>query len=283
MSSFMKRQLSGAVRAILGRTNTARLGRFLYGEACLAAGLYPDTLCDRLVQESVCRSAIQAGKPLVLIDVGANIGEWSRSFSQALTAAGITHRIHAIEAFPETYSTLVRNLNDWGLSEIVIPFQGALSSAPGEHTFYSLGANIGQNSLHPIPGAEGISKTTSVTCYRLDDLLDSWGIPDVAYLKIDTEGHDLNVLQGTSKWLATGRIPLLQFEYNHRWVVSRYFLRDAFEFLVPFGYRLGRITRLGIEFYEAWHPELETFREGNFLAAQGDAARTFPTIPWWNQ
>lgn len=281
MSSFMKRQLSTAFRTILGRTNTARLGRFLYSEACLAAGLYPDALCDRLVQESVI--AQSAGKQLVLVDVGANIGEWSRSFSQALTGAGITHRIHAIEAFPETYATLVRNVDAWGLSNIVTPFHGALSSAPGEHTFYSLGANIGQNSLHPIPGYETKTITTSVTCYRLDDLLDSWGISNVAYLKIDTEGHDLKVLQGASKWLAAGRIPLLQFEYNHRWVVSRHFLRDAFEFLTPFGYRLGRITRLGIEFYDAWHPELETFREGNFLAAKGDAARTFPTIPWWNQ
>lgn len=283
MSSFLKRQVSTAFRTVLGRKNTARLGRFLYNEACLSAGLYPDSLCDRLVQTSVCEIARASGTPAVIVDAGANIGEWSRSLSRILTDAGVAHRIHAVEPFPETYATLVQNLRSWNLEGIVKPFHGALSSARGEHTFYSLGANIGQNSLHPIPGMEARTAQSSVSCYPLDDLLESLGERELNYLKIDTEGHDLDVLHGASKLLAAGRVPLLQFEYNHRWVVSRHFLRDAFEFLMPFGYRLGRITRLGIEFYDAWHPELETFREGNFLAARGDAARTFPTVPWWNR
>ena len=38
------------------------------------------------------------------------------------------------------------------------------------------------------------------------------------------------------------RIQVTRFEYNHRWVMSRNFLRDAFELLLPLGYELGKLT-----------------------------------------
>jgi hypothetical protein len=45
-----------------------------------------------------------------------------------------------------------------------------------------------------------------------------------------------------------------------RWVHARRYLRDAFTFADALGYQLGKVTPRGIEFYEAWHPELESFR-----------------------
>lgn len=283
MSRFVKRMLSNTFRTLLGRRNTARLGRFLYREACLAPGAYPESLGDQLVQRGVCRYAHTRGQPFVVIDVGANVGEWSRSFSQALSASSIAHRIHAIEPFPATFTTLTQNLRTWKLDGVIRPFHGALSSQRGEHAFFSLGANIGQNSLHPIPGSDVSVTQTNVTCHTLDDLIASWGDGEIGFLKIDTEGHDLEVLRGATTALASDRISLLQFEYNHRWIGSRHYLKDAFDMLVPYGFRIGKITRLGIEFYASWHAELESFIEGNYLAAKGDAASSFAEVAWWNR
>jgi hypothetical protein len=77
-------------------------------------------------------------------------------------------------------------------------------------------------------------------------------------------------------------IGVLQFEYNHRWIGGRWFLRDAFDLLLPLGYALGKITPRGIEFYDRWHYELETFREANYLACTPSHVPTFPSIGWWN-
>ena len=41
-----------------------------------------------------------------------------------------------------------------------------------------------------------------------------------------------------------------------------------FELVQPIGYKLGKVTPKGIEFYEAWDPELETYREGNYVACR---------------
>jgi hypothetical protein len=81
--------------------------------------------------------------------------------------------------------------------------------------------------------------------------------------------------------LAEHRISVVQFEYNHRWISAHFFLRDAFEFLLPLGYRIGKLTPRGIEFYPAWDPDLETFVEGNYIACDQEAATILPTVAWW--
>jgi hypothetical protein len=50
-------------------------------------------------------------------------------------------------------------------------------------------------------------------------------------LKIDTEGHELEVLHGARKLLAAGLIRVLHIEFNEMNVFSRVFLRDFRELL----------------------------------------------------
>jgi hypothetical protein len=41
------------------------------------------------------------------------------------------------------------------------------------------------------------------------------------------------------------------------------------------------VTPRGIEFYEAWHPELESFKEGNYLLVRPEVRRGMQTVTWW--
>jgi methyltransferase FkbM-like protein len=107
------------------------------------------------------------------------------------------------------------------------------------------------------------------------------GVAHFALVKIDAEGHDLSVLHGARALLAEHRIAVAQFEYNHRWILGRFFLRDAFEFLLALGYRVGKLTTRGVEFYPGWDLDLETFVEGNYLACDPEAAALLPAVTWW--
>ena len=102
-------------------------------------------------------------------------------------------------------------------------------------------------------------------------------------MKIDAEAHDMEILHGGRQMLKNRAIRALQFEYNHRWILSRHYLKDAFDFLIPFGYSIGKITTHGVEFYSGWNQELESFREGNYLAVLSDCSDQFPAIDWWNE
>lgn len=234
---------------------------------------------ELLVQERALRELRQAER-LVILDVGANIGDWTRRLlALAATLDLGTLEIHAFEACPGTYQMLTRNLTQCDPRHCVHAVPKALSSKVGSATFYSRGDGGVANSLESFFGNPGEASTVETT--TVDDYCLGNRIERIQLLKIDTEGHDLSVIEGSTQMLQRGSIGLLQFEYNHRWISSRHYLRDAFELLQPFGYHVGKITLSGIEFYHNWQPELESYVEGNYLACRDEWVAKLPVVPWW--
>jgi hypothetical protein len=121
-----------------------------------------------------------------------------------------------------------------------------------------------------------------VELQTVDGYREANGIDKIVMMKIDAEGHDMEVIRGARKAIEAGAIDIIQFEYSWRWIEARNYLKDAFEFLTPAGYRLGKLTQQGVEFYENWHFELETYREANFIATKVALQHRFPHVKWWN-
>jgi FkbM family methyltransferase len=210
-------------------------------------------------------------------DVGANVGRWSQSLLAAASAANRAAdlRLHAFEPDAAAFARLKGALG--GAPAILSAV--ALSDRHGTSVFHTVAAAAGTNSLHPAPGTT--ATTATVSTITLDSYAARSVVPRFALVKIDTEGHDLTVLRGARTMLAERRIAVVQFEYNHRWVFARAFLRDAFEFLADLGYQVGKLTPKGVEFYPGWDPDLETFVEGNYVACDPAVAGRLPSLPWW--
>jgi hypothetical protein len=51
--------------------------------------------------------------------------------------------------------------------------------------------------------------------------------------------------------------------------------------LQPLGYKLGKLTPRGVEFYAHWDPDLETFVEANYVACLPEIAAKLPVVSWW--
>lgn len=90
-------------------------------------------------------------------------------------------------------------------------------------------------------------------------------------VKIDTEGFDLLVLRGAEQTLHDGRIEIVQFEYNWRWLPNHVCLRDVFALIADKPYRLGKLCGNTIEFYDQWHFELDRFFENNYVLIRNDS------------
>ena len=75
--------------------------------------------------------------------------------------------------------------------------------------------------------------------------------------------------------LADKRIGLFQFEYNHCWISTRSFLRDVFDLVDGLPYHVCKVVPGGIDAYESWHQELETFFEVNYLLVRDDLLDVF--------
>jgi FkbM family methyltransferase len=232
-----------------------RLGRKLY---CWARGDLanaPETNGEYWLLAELANVFPSQG---LLLDVGANKGDWSLRALSLIHGAARETSIYAFEPCAATRSILVDRFSGFANVE-VFPF--ALAATEGEADFFSSGAGVGTNSLSSTSGA--LSERVQVI--TLDSFVAKRGIDRISMLKVDTEGYDLDVLLGARQMLAEGRIDIVQFEYNWRWLLNKASLLDVFTFIQDMPYRLGKLRGGSIEYYETWHFELDRFFENNYV------------------
>jgi FkbM family methyltransferase len=251
-----------------------RLGRALYMRARADVRNDMATNGELMIQRGVIATfkGSTEGK-LVCFDVGANVGDWSAALLEncrAFEFHGLD--LYAFEPVPLTYDALKRRL---GNIESVHCEQLAISSSNGTGLMYVSEKLAGTNSFHRERSDDRSGEVTVETTTAAQFCF-SRGIDVVHLFKSDAEGHDANVVSGALPLLKAGKIAVLQFEYNHRWVFARHYLKDVFDVAEGCGYRVGKVCRDCIHLYDKWHPEHERFFEANYVMLRADALAWFP-------
>lgn len=208
------------------------------------------------------RRALGGPEPVVF-DVGANVGDWSAGVLRVCPGA----TIHAFEPSAAHLARLRGRLADGG-SVRVNGF--ALGAAAGEATLYKDQEITGLASMTRRDlGHLGVEMDESETIRveTLDAYAAREGIARIDYLKIDVEGHELDVLAGAEAMLASGAIGAVQFEFGGCNVDTRTFLRDFHRLFARHGFGLNRIRPNGrlapIRRYREFD---EQFATTNYLA-----------------
>lgn len=268
---------------VSGRSFTYRVGRLLMNEARFDLVNDPRSNGERGVQKVVLGYR-QPGFKTVVFDVGANVGDWTRSLlaqiplEPADDSSGI--QVHVFEPCAGTFEILRSRIRALSQRASVAFVRKGCSGSSGTGVLHMVGIGAGTNS---VVQAEDTEATEQIELISIDDYCHGSNIDHICLLKIDAEGHDAEVIKGASRMLQERNIEVLQFEYNQRWIHGGAFLRDAFNILCPFGYTIGKVTPYGVEFYQKWDWELETFREGNYLACLPQWISRFKSIaPSWN-
>jgi FkbM family methyltransferase len=139
------------------------------------------------------------------LDVGANIGTQTIYALATNAFAGAL----AIEADRHNFGILRRNIEINGLSRRVRLIQGAASARRGEALFTLDRQNFGGHSLE-VGMVVSPAEQRPVQTYALDDILGQAGLrpSQVGLVKLDVEGHELQVLRGMSA-LRAARVPLM--------------------------------------------------------------------------
>lgn len=144
----------------------------------------------------------------VLFDVGANIGQSTAAYLRDFREA----QIHSFEPALGSFATLQERFKNEPRVRCV---NLALGSQDGiadlVHTASSTRFYV--PAPGKIPGAGGFGKESeTVTVSTLDSYCKQTGIERIDFLKIDTEGHDLDVLKGAAHLLARGGASFVQCE-----------------------------------------------------------------------
>ena len=148
------------------------------------------------------RRLLQPGQSV--IDIGANYGTYTLSMAHSV---GPTGQVWAFEPASATADLLAQSIAANAFSQIVLE-QSALSSASGTAQL-SLNDNSELNALVHV--AQTSSATETVPLVTLDECLDKYDWRDVAFMKIDAEGEEANILKGGKRFFAE-RSPLVQYE-----------------------------------------------------------------------
>jgi FkbM family methyltransferase len=253
----------GLVR-LLGRRRAWRLGRKLYtaarGEGLNAIQTNGE---KELIEQAI--AAFPDAASFRAWDVGANLGEWTDLVLATAARQKLTPKILMFEPTPTAFASLSEKYAGNGAVEIK---QVALSSKAGTADFEVVGSHAGTNSLN-VTGASAGS-TIKVALASGTEVHAAAGGREVHLIKVDTEGHDLEVLRGLEALLETRAVAIVQFEYNWRWLVNGSSMRAAMLLADRHGYRLGRVAPDGLEIYNSWNAELDRFFETNYALVRPD-------------
>jgi FkbM family methyltransferase len=132
----------------------------------------------------------------VLFDVGANVGQSIDAFRREFRSP----IIYAFEPSPRTFPELQRT-HGGSVNRLE---QIALSQARGTLAFHVIGDYSVNDSLLPMGGET--AKVVPVDVWPLDEYCGDRQIKRIDFLKIDTQGNDLNVLRGAHELLKERRI-----------------------------------------------------------------------------
>lgn len=162
----------------------------------------------------------------VAFDVGANIGFHTTALAAAVGPSG---RVLAVEPVPDNAARLKANLERNGLRNVRV-FEVASGARSGSIEL-ELTRDPAFVSGHGAVGGGPVGTRITVPLARLDDLWRSEGSPLVKVIKLDTEGAELEGLQGAEELIRSTR-PSILLEANDE---GR--LAELDGWLLPRGYR----------------------------------------------
>jgi len=195
-------------------------------------------------------------QPISVLDVGANVGQYARR----LRAAGFRGTVVSFEALDDAHSKLMRAAQadpDW----LVAP-RAAVGSRAGSVDI-NVAANVVSSSVLPLtklleeaaPAVAYIGRQRT-PCVRLDALTELLPGGDL-FLKVDTQGYELEVLRGASGLLP--RITAIQLELS---LIPIYAgapaMVEMLQYLLTCGYELFQFV-----------PGLRDERDGRLLQGEG--------------
>lgn len=201
-------------------------------------------------------------KPKIAIDIGGNIGLYS---IELLKQTQPSLEIHIFEPSPVAFKSLMKKFKK-NKQVNVAPY--ALSNKAQNATLYfdypgSGLASLTKRSLDHFSiafnGRETIKTMRFETFWK-----GTLNKAPIDIVKIDVEGHELDVLKGFGS--AILNIKIIQFEFGGCNIDTGTFFKNFWDFFKARNFDLYRITPLGIEKITSYEESHEFFSTTNYIA-----------------
>jgi FkbM family methyltransferase len=236
LPGFIKEPLTRALSAVLNYSGVEFLTDYVHRRQGIGNAGTEEISGEKFLIEHVLPRLLDTKQPIIF-DVGANVGHYSKALYSVFPKAQIV----AFEPVPRTFEALRAALATTTAKCCSIGLSDAEDNAiiyDYDQVDRSEHASLFHGVLNDLHRAKTI-KETNVPLITLDAYCCAAGVLAIDFLKIDTEGNELNVLKGSQTMIQTNAIRAIQFEFNEMNVVSRVFLKDFYDILQGYSfYRL---------------------------------------------
>lgn len=231
---YASQALAGSEGVLEGRVPTGAPIRLMARDA-VHRHIYLHSIYEPATT-ALLRATLQPG--WTVLDVGANAGYFSLLAADLVGAPG---KVYAFEPNPELF-TLLSGSAERHPAGNVVPVEAALGERQALVRLYISPdtANSGLSTVREDVAGEG-SVTVTVGMLRLDDFCaEHTLLPDL--IKIDVEGHELEVLAGARRTLEVVRPGYVICELE----TGRRPAGPLLDFMAGLGYRACSLTERGI-------------------------------------
>ena len=143
-----------------------------------------------------------------VIDVGAHLGRYTIVSSKKVGSEG---KVIALEPHPFNFKLLKKSIKENNLTNVVTE-NVAASSAPGKLQLYLPDQDLGYTMHHSIKAeylnhkyGRASTKFIKVNSNTIDNIVQTYSLSQVNWMKIDVEGAELDVLRGAETTLSCNK------------------------------------------------------------------------------
>jgi FkbM family methyltransferase len=194
-----------------------------------------------------------------VIDIGGNNGEWSRE-----AIKNMPKNLYIFEPQEHCYKILMKLFSNEKGVKIVNAACG-INNEEGTLYFDEIGSGLASLTKRNLKHFNvSMNQNQKIKIMRLDSFIEVNKIKEVSILKIDVEGHELDVLFGLGEFLANRPPDVIQFEFGGCNIDTRTFFQDFWN-LLSIKYTIYRQSLLGLTRIDNYSELLEHFRTTNYF------------------
>ena len=207
--------------------------------------------------------------PYMIFDVGANKGQFLKMLTDSLQEDRFC--VHCFEPGKVTFSILSNNAVK---SNNIILNNIGLGKENGQvHLYYNEeGSGLASLTKRKLDHhGKSFSKHETVSIKTLDEYCCLNSINHISLLKIDVEGHELDVLTGAKGMFEKHAIDIVTFEFGGCNIDTKTYFQNFWYFFLEVSMKVYRITPSGYLYEILSYKEIEEqFRTTNYIAIKSN-------------
>jgi FkbM family methyltransferase len=204
-------------------------------------------------------------KELFIFDIGANIGGYTDIIIKESNKSGLNVFAHLFEPQKNLYIILqekYKNLNNIQVNNFALSDENTTT-----HIYYNKeGSGLASLYKRKLKHYKiNFDKSEKILLKRADSYIQENELTHIDLIKIDVEGHELNVFFGFGEYLNGDFIDFIQFEYGGTNLDSKTSLLDIYSYLEEGGFIIAKIYPQGLEIRD-YKPFMENYCYSNYVA-----------------